>query len=218
MILDTACIYSGVFLKSLKLIFEKLWRDFCCWVLWTCLYDYQIKLELLLLVINLECFVYQSQLIRVNEDPSKAACLLLACLLAACLLIAHGEGETHGGFYFVLGNPPDGPPAGAPKNPKTHPKSAQIDPGPVPTPPKSMFAHLGVCLTSPTDHIRPQLWPFEVWKSQKFTPWFSTCLPPPAEKVVTLFCAMNRLREGHSEKIYALKWRLLSARESSTLI
>ena len=89
MILDTACIYSGVFLKSLKLKFEKLWRDFCCLVLRTCLYDYQIKLDLLLLEINLECFVYQSQLIRVNEDPSKAACLLLACsLLAACLLHA----------------------------------------------------------------------------------------------------------------------------------
>ena len=88
MILDTACIYSGVFLKSLKLKFEKLWRDFCCLVLRTCLYDYQIKLDLLLLEINLECFVYQSQLIRVNEDPSKAACLLLACLVLACSLLA----------------------------------------------------------------------------------------------------------------------------------
>ena len=88
MILDTACIYSGVFLKSLKLIFEKLWGDFCCWVLWTCLYDYQIKLKLLLLVINLECFVYQSQLIRVNEDPSKAACLLTACSQLACCMLA----------------------------------------------------------------------------------------------------------------------------------
>ena len=90
----TACIYSGVFLKSLKLKFEKLWRDFCCLVLRTCLYDYQIKLDLLLSEKNLECFVYQSQLIRVNEDPSKAACLLLACLvlsyslLAECLLHA----------------------------------------------------------------------------------------------------------------------------------
>ena len=53
-----------------------------------------------------------------------------------------GREDRCGGFYFVLGNPPDGLPAGAPKNPKTHPKSAQIDPGPVPTPPKSMFAHL----------------------------------------------------------------------------
>ena len=88
MILDTACIYIGVFLKSLKLKFEKLWRDFCCLVLGTCLYDYQIKLESLLLEINLECFVYQSQLIRVNEDPSKAACLLLACLVLACSLLA----------------------------------------------------------------------------------------------------------------------------------
>ena len=88
MILDTACIYSGVFLKSLKLKFEKLWRDFCCLVLRTCLYDYQIKLDLFLLEINLQCFVYQSQLIRVNEDPSKAACLLLACLVLACSLLA----------------------------------------------------------------------------------------------------------------------------------
>ena len=88
MILDTACIYSGVFLKSLKLKFEKLWRDFCCFVLRTCLYDYQIKLDLFLLEINLQCFVYQSQLIRVNEDPSKAACLLLACLLHACCMLA----------------------------------------------------------------------------------------------------------------------------------
>ena len=88
MILDTACIHSGIFLKSLKLKFEKLWRDFCCLVLRTCLYDYQIKLDLLLLKINLECFVYQSQLIRVNEDPSKAACLLTACLLHACCMLA----------------------------------------------------------------------------------------------------------------------------------
>ena len=88
MILDTACIYSGVFLKSLKLKFEKLWRDICCLVLRTCLYDYQIKLDLLLLEINFECFVYQSQLIRVNEDPSKAACLLLACLVLASNLLA----------------------------------------------------------------------------------------------------------------------------------
>ena len=88
MILDTACIYSGVFLKSLKLKFEKLWRDFCCLVLGTCLYDYQIKLDLLLLEINLECFVYQSQLIMVNEDPSKAASLLAACLQLACCMLA----------------------------------------------------------------------------------------------------------------------------------
>ena len=88
MILDTACIYSGVFLKSLKLKFEKLWRNFCCLVLRTCLYDYQIKLELLLLEINLECFVYQSQLIMVNEDPSKAASLLAACLQLACCMLA----------------------------------------------------------------------------------------------------------------------------------
>ena len=89
MILDTACIYSGVFLKSLKLKFEKLWRDFCCLVLRTCLYDYQIKLDLLLLEINLEYFIYQSQLIRVNEDPPKAACLQLAsCMLAACDIFA----------------------------------------------------------------------------------------------------------------------------------
>ena len=88
MILDTACIYSGVFLKSLKLKFEKLWRDFCCLVLRTCLYDYQIKLDLLLLEINLECFVYQSQLIMVNEDPLKAASLLAACLQLACCMLA----------------------------------------------------------------------------------------------------------------------------------
>ena len=77
MILDTACIYSGVFLKSLKLKFEMLWRDFCCLVLRTCLYDYQIKLDLLLLEINLECFVYQSQLIRVLACSLLAECLLL---------------------------------------------------------------------------------------------------------------------------------------------
>merc|ERR1739844_484732 len=31
---------------------------------------------------------------------------------------------------------------------------------------------------------------------------FRLAFPPPAEKVVTLFCAMNRLREGHSVKFF----------------
>ena len=36
----------------------------------------------------MECFVYQSQLIMVNEDPSKAASLLAACLQLACCMLA----------------------------------------------------------------------------------------------------------------------------------